>query len=455
VGQACQEFSHIFRRARGLWITPDHRGRIYEVLGNAPFDDVRLIVVTDNERILGLGDQGAGGMGIPIGKLAVYSAAAGIHPSHTLPVSLDVGTDNRALLEDDLYLGWRHPRLRGPVYEAIVEEFVAAVQRRFPHAFLQWEDFKKQNAFTLLDRYRKRLPSFNDDIQGTGACVLAGVIAANRVTGTPMTGHRIVVLGAGAAGIGIARQLHDALERAGLGGDDLTRAVAVVDIGGLLILEGQPLDHYQRSLAWPLALAAAMALDRPHGLEDVVRALKPSVLIGVCGQPGAFDKATIQAMAAAVERPVILPLSNPTSQSEATPTQLMEWTEGRALVATGSPFEPVPYAGRTWQVGQSNNAFVFPGMGLGVLVSGAREVTDGMCRAAAECLAYQVSGDDLAVGRLFPPVANLRDVARRIAEAVVREARDSGLARALPNEAIPAAVSAAQWEPRYPSVVPA
>ncbi len=455
VGQACQEFSHIFRRARGLWITPDHRGRIYGVLGNAPFDDVRLIVVTDNERILGLGDQGAGGMGIPVGKLAVYSAAAGIHPSRTLPISLDVGTDNRALLEDDLYLGWRHPRLRGPAYEAIVEEFVAAVQRRFPHAFLQWEDFKKQNAFTLLDRYRKRLPSFNDDIQGTGACVLAGVIAANRVTGTTMARHRIVVLGAGAAGVGIARQLHDALGRAGLGGGDLTRAVALVDIGGLLVRDGPPLDDYQRSLAWPPALAAAAGLDRPHGLEDVVRALKPTVLIGVCGQPGAFDKGTIQAMATACERPVILPLSNPTSQSEATPTQLMEWTEGRALVATGSPFGSVTYAGRTWQIGQSNNAFVFPGMGLGVLVSEAREVTDGMCRAAAECLADQVSEDDLAVGRLFPPVARLRDVARRIAEAVVREARDSGLARTLPNEAIAAAVSAAQWEPRYPSVVPA
>ena len=455
VGHACQEFSHIFRRARGLWITPDYRGRIYDVLGNAPFEDVRLIVVTDNERILGLGDQGAGGMGIPIGKLAVYSAAAGIHPSQTLPISLDVGTDNRALLEDDLYLGWRHPRLRGPAYEAIVEEFVAAVQRRFPHAFLQWEDFKKQNAFTLLDRYRKHLPSFNDDIQGTGACVLAGVIAANRVSGTTMARHRIVVLGAGAAGIGIARQLHDALGRAGLVGGDLTRAVALVDIGGLLVRDGPPLDDYQRSLAWPPALAAAAGLDRPHGLEDVVRALKPTVLIGVCGQPGAFDKGTIRAMAAAVERPVILPLSNPTSQSEATPTQLMEWTEGRALVATGSPFEPVTYAGRTWQVGQSNNAFVFPGVGLGVLVSEAREVTDGMCRAAAECLADQVSGDDLAVGRLFPPIASLRDVARRVAEAVVREARDSGLARAMPDEAIAAAVSAAQWEPRYPSVVPA
>ena len=455
VGHACQEFSHIFRRARGLWITPDYRGRIYDVLGNAPFENVRLIVVTDNERILGLGDQGAGGMGIPIGKLAVYSAAAGIHPSQTLPISLDVGTDNRALLEDDLYLGWRHPRLRGPAYEAIVEEFVAAVQRRFPHAFLQWEDFKKQNAFTLLDRYRKHLPSFNDDIQGTGACVLAGVIAANRVSGTTMARHRIVVLGAGAAGIGIARQLHDALGRAGLVGGDLTRAVALVDIGGLLVRDGPPLDDYQRSLAWPPALAAAAGLDRPHGLEDVVRALKPTVLIGVCGQPGAFDKGTIRAMAAAVERPVILPLSNPTSQSEATPTQLMEWTEGRALVATGSPFEPVTYAGRTWQVGQSNNAFVFPGVGLGVLVSEAREVTDGMCRAAAECLADQVSGDDLAVGRLFPPIASLRDVARRVAEAVVREARDSGLARAMPDEAIAAAVSAAQWEPRYPSVVPA
>jgi len=454
VGRACQDFSHIFRRARGLWITPADQGRVLQVLDNAPFEDVRLVVVTDNERILGLGDQGAGGMGIPIGKLAVYTAAAGIHPSQTLPVSLDVGTGNPALLADDLYLGWRHPRLRGEAYDAIVEEFVRAVARRFPRAVLQWEDFKKQNAFNLLDRYRRVLPSFNDDIQGTGACVLAGVLAATRITGVPLARQRAVILGAGAAGIGIARQLRDGLRRAGVAGDELVRAVAVVDVAGLLAADGPPLDDYQAPFAWPPALAAASGLPRAHDLEHVVRALRPTVLIGVCGQGQAFGEAAVRAMAQAVARPVIMPLSNPTSQSEATPADLLAWTDGRALVATGSPFEAVGGAGPS-RVSQGNNAFVFPGLGLGVLVAQAREVSEGMCHAAAVALAGQVSPRDLASGLLYPPIRDLRRVATRIAEAVVREARDTGLGRALPDDAIPGAVAAAQWEPCYPALEPA
>ncbi len=455
VGRACQEFSHIFRRGRGLWITPDDRGRIVGMLDNAPFEDVRLIVVTDNERILGLGDQGAGGMGIPIGKLAIYTAAAGIHPSQTLPISLDVGTDNRALLEDDLYLGWPHPRLRGEAYDAFVNEFVIAVKQRFPRALLQWEDFKKQNAFNLLDRYRAVLPSFNDDIQGTGACVLAGLIAAGRVTGTPLARQRIVILGAGAAGIGIARQLRDAIERAGMTGTDLIRAVALVDVAGLLAWNGQPLDHFQAGFAWPAPLASACGLDRSHDLEAVIRALRPTALLGACGQPGAFTKTAVRAMAESVERPVIMPLSNPTSQAEATPADLMAWTDGRALVATGSPFEPVTFDGRTSRIGQGNNAFIFPGLGLGMLVAEAREVSDGMCRVAAECLADQVSLEHLDAGTLFPPIRELRRVAARIAEAVVREARDTGLGRPLADEIIAETVAAAQWNPRYPVLEPA
>ncbi len=454
VGLACQEFSHIFRQARGLWITPEHRGRIYEVLGHAPFEDVRLIVVTDNERILGLGDQGAGGMGIPVGKLAVYSAAAGIHPTQTLPISLDVGTDNPTLLEDDLYLGWRLPRLRGEAYAEIVDEFVTAVTRRFPRALLQWEDFKKQNAFNLLDRYRKMLPSFNDDIQGTGAAVLAAVIAASRITGTPLGAQRVVILGAGAAGIGIARQIRDALERAGLKGDDLCRAVALVDIGGLLVASGQALDDFQVPFAWPASLARACGAGGSHGLEAVIHALRPTVLIGVCGQAGAFTEAAVRTMASYVERPVILPLSNPTSQSEATPNDLIAWTEGRALVAAGSPFDPVGYKGRVFRIGQGNNAFVFPGIGLGAIVAEAREVSDGMCRAAAECLADQVSREDLAVGILYPPVRDLRAVAAAIAAAVVREARDSGVGRWLSDDAIAEAIASARWEPCYPTLDP-
>jgi malic enzyme len=453
VGRACQQFSHIFRRARGLWITPDHRGRIDQVLGNWPGEDVRLIVVTDNERILGLGDQGAGGMGIPIGKVAVYTAAAGIDPGHTLPISLDVGTDNQALLDDDLYLGWPHRRLRGPEYDAVADEFVTAVRRRFPRALLQWEDFKKQNAFNLLDRYRKALPSFNDDIQGTGAVVLAGILAAARITGVPLDRQRVVILGAGAAGIGIARQIRDALERAGLTGEGLMRALALVDIGGVLSLDGQPIDDYQRPFAWPVELARAAGLAGPHDLEAVVRAVKPTVLIGACGQGGVFDKAVVEAMAAQVEQPMILPLSNPTSQSEAIPADVIAWSGGRALVAAGSPFDPVLHDGRAIRIGQCNNAFIFPGMGLGALVSHAREITDRMFRAAAECLAGQVTGDELAAGTLYPRVRDLRRVSTRIAEAVVREARDSGVGRPLADDAVEAAVAAAQWEPVYKSLV--
>jgi malic enzyme len=449
VGRACQQFSHIFRRARGLWITPEHRGRIDHVLGNWPGEDVRLIVVTDNERILGLGDQGAGGMGIPIGKVAVYTAAAGIDPRHTLPISLDVGTDNQALLDDDLYLGWPHRRLRGPEYDAILDEFVTAVQRRFPRALLQWEDFKKQNAFNLLDRYRKALPSFNDDIQGTGAVVLAGILAATRVTGVRLASQRVVILGAGAAGIGIARQIRDALARAGLAGDALTRALALVDVGGVLARDGQPLDDFQQPFAWPAELARDCGLAGPHGLEAVVQAVKPTVLIGACGQGGVFGKAVVEAMASHVERPMILPLSNPTSQSEAVPADVIAWTSGRALVAAGSPFDAVTYRGRTIRVGQCNNAFIFPGMGLGALVAEAREVSDQMFRAAAECLAEQVSDVELATGTLYPRVRDLRRVSTRIAFEVAREARESGAGRVLDDAALARAIADAQWEPVY------
>jgi malate dehydrogenase (oxaloacetate-decarboxylating) len=456
VGLACQRYSHIFRRGRGLWITPGHRGRIAEVLGNAPFDDVRLIVVTDNERILGLGDQGAGGMGIPIGKLAIYTAAAGIHPTRTLPLSLDVGTDNRELLADDLYLGWRQPRLRGAAYHSLVEELVHAVAARFPRAILQWEDFKKGNAFTLLERYRKTLPSFNDDIQGTAAVAVAGVMAGGRLTGTPLAQQRVVILGAGAAGIGIARLLRAALADEGLPAEALYRAIASVDSQGLLVDDQEIQDAHKRDFAWPAALAAAHGLGRgqPRDLAAVVRAVRPTVLIGTAGQPGTFTETIVRAMAAAVARPLILPLSNPTSQAEAAPADVIGWTEGRALVATGSPFPTVSFAGRTHRIGQGNNAFVFPGLGLGALVAGAREITDGMFAAAARRLAQEIHDDDLQAGSLFPPVNDLRRVTRGIAEAVVAQAQREGVARAAVPEDIAAAVAAEMWFPDYLPYVP-
>ena len=449
VGLACQQYSHIFRRGRGLWITPGHRGRIAQVLANAPFEDVRLIVVTDNERILGLGDQGAGGMGIPIGKLAIYTAAAGIHPALALPISLDVGTDNQELLADDLYLGWRKPRLRGPAYDSLVDEFVQAVKSRFPRALLQWEDFKKVNAFNLLERYRRVLPSFNDDIQGTAAVAVAGIMAGGRLTGTSLRDQRIVILGAGAAGIGIARLLQAAMLAEGCTGADLTRAIACVDSGGMLVADREIRDVHKRDFAWPLALAESLGLGagRSRDLEAVVRATRPTVLIGTSGQPGTFTEAIIRAMAAAVPRPIVLPMSNPTSQSEAIPADVMAWTEGRALVATGSPFPPVTWGGRTHRIGQGNNAFVFPGLGLGALLAEAREITEGMFAAAARRLAEEIQDQDLQSGSLFPTIADLRRVTAGIAEAVIRQAQRDGVGRELPD--VTRAVSEAMWFPDY------
>jgi malic enzyme len=458
VGRACQEYSHIFRRARGIWITPGHKGRIEEVLGNAPFEDIRLIVVTDNERILGLGDQGAGGMGIPIGKLALYCGAAGIHPARTLPVSLDVGTDNKALLEDELYLGWRKPRLRGEEYYALVDEFVSAVKYRFPKAILQWEDFKKTNAFHLLDKYRKKITCFNDDIQGTAAVAVAGIMAGCRATGTPLTEQRIVILGAGAAGVGIARLLRDALQRAGVTGDELSGAIANLDSHGLLVDDQEIPDQHKRAFAWPLALAEKHGLGkgRPRDLGAVVRAVKPTVLIGTSAEPGTFTEVIVREMAAHVERPVIFPMSNPTSKCEAKPVDLVNWTGGRALIATGSPFDPVSFGGRTMKIGQGNNVFVFPGLGLGTLVCEAKEVTESMFAAAAVRLAAEVNEEDFKAGMLFPPPSQIRRVSRAIAEAVVKQAREDGVAgRILNDEEIPAAVGAAMWDPAYPRVVPA
>jgi malic enzyme len=448
VGLACQQYSRIFRRARGLWITPEHKGRMSEVLTANPYEDVRLIVVTDNERILGLGDQGAGGMGIPVGKLALYVAAAGIHPAQTLPISLDVGTDNPELLQDDLYIGWRHPRLRGEAYDAVVDELVRAVKLRFPKALLQWEDFKQWNAFRLLERYRRELPSFNDDIQGTAAVAVAGVFAAAGAAGRSLAGERVVIAGAGAAGVGIARLFRGALEREGVRGEALASSVALLDSKGLVVAAE---DEYRRDLAWSTELAAARGLNKGSSLLDVVRAAKPTVLVGVSGVPGLFGEEVVRTMAGQVERPAIFPLSNPTSSSEARPADLLAWTGGRALVATGSPFEPVEWDGRRVRIGQGNNAFIFPGVGLGVLVSEAREVTDAMFAAAADTLAGQLPEADRAAGSLFPRIAELRRVTAKVAEAVVRQALADGVARNPPDD--PAeAVAAAMWDPAYPAI---
>ncbi len=454
VGQAALEFSHIFRRARGTWITPEHRGRVKEVLANNPFSDVRLIVVTDNQAILGIGDQGAGGMVIPVGKLAIYSAAAGIHPASTLPVSLDIGTDNEELLKDDLYLGWRKPRLRGDEYFDLIEEFVQAVTELYPRALLQWEDFRNENAHELLHRYRGRLLSFNDDIQGTGAMALAGILAAGRLTGTPLTDHRILIVGAGAAGGGIASQLRATLAAEGLSGEDLTRAVAVLDSRGPLLAGRDDLTGIKPTLAWPDELAASAGLESGNSLAQIIAGYRPTVLIGTSGRPGMFTEEVIRTMAAHAERPLIFPFSNPNRLSEAEPADLVGWTDGAALIATGSPFDPVVHEGAEHRIGQGNNAFVFPGIGLGALVAEAGEVTDAMFTAAAMALAESVSEQELASFALYPSVSRLREVTRAVAIAVVARASADGIGRAFEGETIAAAVDDFMWEPEYPVLVP-
>lgn len=450
VGLATRKYSHVFQRGRGVWITPAMRGSIAPALRRwAGSRDIRLIVATDNESILGIGDQGAGGMAISIGKLALYTAGAGVDPSTVLPISLDVGTENQLLLADPLYLGWRERRLRGDAYLELLDEFVAAVGEVFPQALVQWEDFRKDNALHILDRYVERIPSFNDDIQGTGATVLAGLLSAERVHGRPLVDERIVILGAGAAGLGIARQIRAALVAEGLSADDARHRVAALDSRGLLISDGGLRDAYKRELAWDPAVASARGLASGGDLAAVTRAFAPTVLIGTSGQAGAFHEDVVRQVAGTVERPVIMPLSNPTDQSEAVPAAVLDWTDGRALMASGSPFADVQRGGRTHRIGQGNNAFIFPGVGLGVMLAGARQVTDRMFYAAARALAGTVTSAELETGLLYPSVARLRDVSGVVAAAVMKEAVQTGLCNTLDEAAIQARLEAGTWSPVY------
>lgn len=453
VGLACQRFSHILRRPRGLFICPDDRGHIADRLRNASHRDVRLIVVTDNERILGLGDQGAGGMGISIGKLVLYTAGAGIHPRHCLPISLDVGTDNSALLADPFYCGYRARRLRGADYDSFIEEFVRAVKSVFPRALLQWEDFKKGNAFRLLARYRDRLPSFNDDIQGTSAVALAGMLSALGLLDKPLREQRLLLVGAGAAGVGIGRLVRSALIADGMSETEAQQRLAFVDSEGL-VYHGRPaLESHKQEFALPAAALEELGLTRPlpTGLEEIVRMIRPNVLIGTTGTPGLFTPAVLHAMAEICPRPVIFPLSNPTSKAECTPVEALQHTDGRALVATGSPFEPVIFNGRTYPVGQCNNCFVFPGIGLGIILSEASRVTDTLFLAAARALA-ECARPSAAQGSLFPSLRNLRQVSREVACRVAQTARDEGLGRTLDDSQIQTELDRMTWFPEYPDL---
>ncbi|MBK7584158.1 MAG: NAD-dependent malic enzyme [Myxococcales bacterium] len=455
VGEACQKFSHIYRSARGLWITPDDVDEIPRVLRNSPFKDIRLIVATDNERILGLGDQGCGGMGNPIGKLALYVAGTVIHPSKCLPVSLDVGTDNATLRGDPLYLGYPKKRLRGPEYDDFIEAFVRAVREVFPRAILQWEDFHKDRAFTLLERYRHRIVSFNDDIQGTASVTVAGILASLRITKQRMAAQRVVFMGAGAACTGIARLCALAMRADGADDATIRRALVAFDSGGLLH-DGRNIDEpHKHELAISREALLSHGLDPSTELSpvDVIQKLRPTILVGASARAGTFTREMLEAMAAHVERPLVLPLSNPTSKAECTPTQALEWTSGRAIVATGSPFDDVESGGRRHVVGQANNVFIFPGVGLGAAIAEAREVTTEMFHIASATLARSVTEERLAQNAIFPHQSELRRVSFEIACAVVRYASDNNLGRRIHPEDVEATVRRVVWDPGYAPVV--
>lgn len=449
VAQATSNFSQVFRRARGVWITPDFRGHVKDVLAAAVHDrEIRLIVVTDNESILGIGDQGAGGMAISVGKLALYTAGAGIHPAYTLPISLDVGTNNERLLTDDLYVGWRQPRLRGAEYDSLVEEFVTACRELFPGVLIQWEDFRKDNALNILERYRFDFPSFNDDIQGTGAVALAGLMTAARITGQSLADQRIAIFGAGAAGLGIARQIRAGLQQTGR---DSTPMLGVLDSRGLLVDDHEIRDSYKRELAWDVAAVQhyGFPADSARDLAAVVEHFQPTVLIGSSGQTGAFSEAIVRRMAGYCERPVVLPFSNPDTHAEATPEDLYRWTGGRVLVATGSPFAPVEYSGQKYRIGQGNNVFIFPGLGLGTLLCGAGRISNAMITAAAEALAEAVNNAELEAGMLFPGIDRLREVTVAVTRAVIVQARDEGLAQKGVDDDLDTMIDEAMWWPEY------
>ena len=451
VGEGCKQYSHIYRRPRGLYIPYTHRDSIGAILANAPNRGVDVIVVTDGERILGLGDLGVGGMGIPIGKLSLYTLCAGVPPARTLPIILDLGTDNQELLVDPLYLGWRHERVRGQEYDDFIEAFVQAVINKFPNVLLQWEDFAKNNASRLLERYRDRLCTFNDDIQGTGAVTLAGLLAAMNVAGSKISNQRIGVLGAGSSATGISDQIVSAMISEGLTEKDARSAIWLVDSQGLVHTGRTGLEPFKQKYAqdatrlgdWQLSSADHITL------LDVIKNVKPSILLGTSAQPGAFTEEIIREMAKHIERPVIFPLSNPTSKSEAVPTDLINWTGGRALVATGSPFPPVAFENRLISIGQCNNAFVFPGVGLGVIASGARRVTNEMFVAAAQALAEFSPTIQDPTASLYPALEGVRKVSRRVALAVVGEALRLGLTDARSTEELEQRVDAKMWIPRY------
>lgn len=440
VGQACQEFAHIFRQPRGFYITPGDRGKIRDIMKNWPEADVRMIVVTDGERILGLGDLGANGMGIPIGKLSLYTACAGIPPRQCMPVMLDTGTNNETLRNDPLYLGIKKPRLEGAAYNELVEEFVEAVQETFPGALIQFEDFLTPNAYALLNRYRDRVLCFNDDIQGTAAVALAGVLASSRITGNSLADLRIMFLGAGSAATGIADLLQAALIEVGLDKKSAREQLWFVDQSGLVVKSRDDLAPHNLPYAH----------DVPgSGFVEAIKAIKPHILIGATGAPGTFTEEVVQLMAEINQRPVIFALSNPTSRAECTADQAYRWSDGRAIFASGSPFAEVEVNGTTFKPGQGNNAYIFPGLGLGAISCNAKRISEEMFLESAVELADAVSDDDLKAGSLYPPLSDIRNVSLKIAVAVAEKAYQQGLARDTRPEQLEDKIRQQMYDPKY------
>jgi len=455
VGQAVQEFNFLYQAARGISLSPVNIGRADSVLASFPWDDVRMIVATDSSAILGIGDQGYGGLAIPIGKLALYTVGGGVSPFHTMPVVLDVGTDRNDLTSDPFYLGVRQRRMTGAAYADFIERFVQAVKARYPRAVIQWEDLSKEAAFSVLERYRKVLPSFNDDIQGTGAVTLAGVRSACALRGEALVDQRVVLYGAGAGGAGVAMALWQGMVRDGLSGEEAHKRIFVLDSKGLLMTD-RAMEEYKRPFAHSAEEIAGWTFEgQAPKLLDTIRNAKATVLLGLSGQANAFNEPIVRAVAANTAHPVVFPLSNPTSLCEALPEDILAWTNGAAIVATGSPFADVELGGKTFVIGQGNNAFIFPGLGFGSILSDAREITDAMVMAASEALSAYTAEKHLANGLVYPPVSELQEVSARVATAVVRQAFADGVAtstKVTPDTA-EAYVRARFWQPRYLPIV--
>ncbi|MCO8099689.1 NAD-dependent malic enzyme [Acinetobacter indicus] len=452
VGEACQRFSDIYRRHRGIFLAYPDRGHIDDILQNVNKKNVKVIVITDGERILGLGDQGIGGMGIPIGKLSLYTACGGISPAYTLPITLDVGTNNPQLLNDPIYMGWNQPRITGDEYYAFVGEVIAAIQRRWPKALIQFEDFAQNNAMPLLNKYRDQICCFNDDIQGTAAVSVGSLIAASRAAGKQLKDQVVAFLGAGSAGSGIAEQIIAQMMYEGLSDAEARARVFMVDRFGL-ITENQPnLLDFQRKLAQPPERVAAWGnADDMISLLDVVKHAKPTVLIGVSGQPGLFTEEIIRTLTENCERPIVMPLSNPTSRVEAVPADILQWSEGKALIATGSPFAPVNYHGKIYHISQCNNSYIFPGIGLGVVASGATRVTDSMLMASSNALADCSPMLLDPTADLLPDLNEIQKVSKIIAFKVVKAAMLAGVAPVISDELLAEAIEANFWKPEYRS----